>query len=218
MAQTKTTALIAAALALGVSAPAAAQHRSSWNPTLDSVKQPVVQRTDYVIDVASSGSGVSDRELHRLVEWFDSLRLGYGDRVSVDTGSYDDARGRQDIAGVAAEYGLLLSQGAPISAGSVQPGSIRVIVSRSIASVPGCPDWSEAPELGNRSTTGSNYGCAVNSNLAAMIADPADLVLGQSGSVAVDSATSNKAVDAYRRRVPTGYSGEVKSETSKGGK
>ncbi len=217
MTQTKTTALIAAALTLGVSAPAAAQHRSSWNPTLYSVKQPVVQRTDYVIDVATTGSGVADHDLHRLAQWFDSLRLGYGDRVSVDTGSYNDPRARQDIAGVAAEYGLLLSEGAPISAGGVQPGSVRVIVSRSVASVPGCSDWSEAPEIGNRSTTSSNYGCAMNSNLAAMIADPADLVLGQSGSVAVDSATSNKAVDAYRKRTPTGSSGEVKSESSKGG-
>ena len=217
MAQTKLPALIAAA-ALGVSSPALAQHRPSWNPTLDSVKQPVVQRSDYVIDVANGGNGLSDRELQRLGDWFASLRLGYGDRVSVDTGSYDDLRAREDVAGVAGEYGLLLSEGAPISAGGVQPGAIRVIVSRTVATVPGCPDWDEAPEVGNRNTTGSNYGCAVNSNLAAMIADPADLVLGQSGSVSVDAATSSKAVDAYRRRIPSGYSGEVKSETTKGGK
>ena len=217
MAKTKTTALIAALLTFGVSGPAAAQDRYNWNPSLNSVNQPVVQRTDYVIDLASTGSGVSDRELHRLTDWFDSLRLGYGDRVSVDTGSYDDARARQDLAGVAAEYGLLLTEGAPVTAGAVQPGSVRVIVGRSLATVAGCPNWSEASESGNRITTGSNYGCAVNSNLAAMIANPEDLVLGQVGVGSGDAATSSKAIKLYRTTPPTGAGG-LKETVTKGGK
>jgi pilus assembly protein CpaD len=211
------TALIAALLSLGVSGPAAAQIRSHWNPTLYSVNQPVVQRTDYVIDLASSGSGIPDRELHRVAEWFNSLRLGYGDRVSVDTGSYDDARARQDLAGVAAEFGLLLSDGTPITSGAVQPGSVRVIVSRSVATVPGCPDWSEASEAGNRASTGSNYGCSLNSNLAAMIANPEDLVLGQVGVGSGDAATASKAIKQYRTMPPTGAQG-LKETSSKGGK
>lgn len=217
MAKTKTTALIAALLTLGVGGPAAAQDRYNWNPTLNSVNQPVVQRTDYVIDLASTGSGIPDGELHRVSEWFDSLRLGYGDRVSVDTGSYDDARARQDLAGVAAEYGLLLTEGAPVTSGAVQPGSVRVIVSRSVATVAGCPNWSEATESGNRTTTGSNYGCAVNSNLAAMIANPEDLVLGQVGVGSGDAATASKAIKQYRTTPPTGAQG-LKETVTKGGK
>jgi pilus assembly protein CpaD len=217
MAKTTTTALTAALLALSVSGPAAAQYSYNWNPTLNSVNQPVVQRTDYVIDLASTGSGLADRELHRVSEWFDSLRLGYGDRVSVDTGSYDDVRARQDLAGVAAEYGLLLTEGAPVTAGAVQPGAVRVIVSRSVATVPDCPNWSEANESGNRITTGSNYGCAVNSNLAAMIANPEDLVLGQVGVGSGDAATASKAIKQYRTMPPTGAQG-LKETVTKGGK
>ena len=213
MAKTKTIALIAALLTSGVSGPAAAQYSYNWNPTLSSVNQPVVQRTDYVLDLASTGSGLSDRELHRVSAWFNSLRLGYGDRVSVDTGSYDDARARQDLAGVAAEYGLLLTQGAPVTAGAVQPGVVRVIVSRSAATVAACPNWSEASESGNRITTGSNFGCAVNSNLAAMIADPNDLVLGQIGRGSGDAADAAKSVAVYRTRTPTGAGGGLKSES-----
>ena len=52
---------------------------------------------------------------------------------------------------------------------------------------------------GGPSSTSSNYGCAVNSNLAAMIADPTDLVLGQAGSVTGDADTSSKAIKVYRR-------------------
>ena len=215
-------AVIAATLAVGIAVGAAAPAQADWrdrlNPTLYSVKQPVVLRTDYVIDL-NAGNGVPPSELERLADWFDTLRVDYGDRISVDTGGYDDARARQDVASVAARYGLLLSRGAPVTAGSVQPGLARVVVSRSEAFVPGCPDWSEAPEVGNRITTASNFGCATNSNLAAMIADPNDLVLGRSGDNGSDAGASSKAVTAYRTRALTGNGGStLKSESSKGGK
>ena len=212
----KKNILAALALSAALSAPAAAQRADNWNPGVNSVNQPVVQRTDYVLDLAGGGSGISDRELHRLAQWFDSLRLGYGDRVSVDTGSYYDPRARDAVAAVAAEYGLLLAPGAPVTAGGVQPGSVRVVVSRSVAWVPGCPNWAEAAELGNRTTTGSNYGCATNSNLAAMIADPNDLVLGQAGASTGDAATASKAIKVYRETPPSGTKGLDKI-TTKGG-
>lgn len=211
-------ATITVGLAVGAAAPAHADWRDRLNPSLYSVKQPVVQRTDYVIDL-NSGNGVSPRELERLSDWFETLGVDYGDRISVDTGSYDDARARQDVASVAARYGLLLSRGVPVTAGSVQPGSVRVVVSRSEAYVPGCPDWSEAPEIGNRITTASNFGCATNSNLAAMIADPNDLVRGRTGALDNDASSASKAVTAYRGRTLTGNGGStIQSESSKGGK
>lgn len=216
MAQMKiTAAALTLALALAASGPAGAREKS--NPSLNSVNQPVVSRVDYVIDLASTGNGVPDSELYRLADWFDSLQLGYGDAISVDVGGYGDERARQDVAGVAAEYGLLLSNGAPITAGSVQSGSVRVIVSRSEASVPGCPNWSETGETGARVTTSSNYGCAVNSNLASMVADPNDLVLGQVGSGRNNAATASKAIKLYRETQPTGAQG-LKETVTKGGK
>jgi pilus assembly protein CpaD len=212
-----TVAMLAFGMAVGLASPATAQLRGAPNATLDSVNQPVVQRTDYVFDLAGGGSGVAGSELERLAAWFDTLGLGYGDRIMLDTGSYYDRRARQDIAALAADYGLLLSEGYPVTQGTVQPGSVRVIVSRSVASVPGCPNWTEAPELGNRNTTGSNYGCAVNSNLAAMIADPNDLVLGQTRSRGGDGNTASKAIKVYRDAVPTGTQG-LKETITKGGK
>ena len=215
MAQMKiTAAALSLALALATaSAPAGARDR---NPGLNSVNQPVVQRVDYVIDIASHGNGVPDSELYRLSDWFESLRLGYGDAVSVDAG-YGDERARQDVAGVAAEYGLLLNNGAPITAGAVPSGAVRVIVSRSEASVPGCPNWEDSRDIGNRITTSSNYGCAVNSNLASMVADPNDLVLGQVGSGRNNAATASKAIKLYREAQPTGADG-LKETVTKGGK
>jgi len=91
------------------------------------------------------------------------------------------------------------------------------VVSRTTASVPTCPNWSDARALGGTSSSHSNYGCATNSNLAAMIADPADLVLGQAGTTTDDAAEAAKAVKSYRNRIQTGID-KLKSESATGGK
>jgi pilus assembly protein CpaD len=61
----------------------------------------------------------------------------------------------------------------------------------------------------------SNYGCATNTNLAAMIADPEDLVRGKTGDSQVDAALSGKAIKAYREAPTTGTKG-LKVETTGG--
>ena len=178
------------------------------NRGLDSIRQPVVERTDYVLDLASGGGGLSVSDKSRLDAWFNSLGLGYGDRVFVDE-AYPSEAG-EDVARVAANYGLLVRAGAPVTTGAIPAGSIRVIVSRSSASVPGCPHWSGR---GGTNSTSPNYGCAVNSNFAAMVADPSDLVLGQAGSGTGDAATAAKAIKVYREAAPTGTKGLTEAQT-----
>ena len=190
------TLLLAAALSLGACGPV--------NRGLESVNQPVVQRTDYVFDV-TGGDGLSSTEEHRLIGWFDALNLRYGDRVSID-GRYGDAGTRDAIAGVVARYGLLLSETAPVTQGSDQITGVRVVLSRSTATVPNCPNWDRASQPEYAASTASNYGCASNSNLAAMIADPADLVHGReiNGN---DPLTITRAIKSYRDAANTGDGG-----------
>ncbi|MDB5691890.1 MAG: pilus assembly protein CpaD [Alphaproteobacteria bacterium] len=210
MARKTFASLIAIAAALSASA-AEARHRSGArnNTSVDSYNQPVVQRTDYVLDLGNQGPGLSMAERARLRAWFNTLGLGYGDRVWVDS-AYGDDPARNDVARVTAEYGLLVNDGAPVTTGGLQPGFLRVIVSRSTARVPGCPfvDEHQGP-----SATSANYGCSVNSNLAAMIADPNDLVLGQAGSAVRDPATAAKAIKVYRDAKPTGSNGLISVTT-----
>jgi pilus assembly protein CpaD len=208
-------ALAGLAFAASACAPRTDRLGPVSNTSMYSLNQPVVQRTDYVLDLNSAGGGVPASEQQRLAHWFETLRLGYGDRVSVDeSGGYSNPDARRAVAGVAADFGLLLADGAPVTAGSVQPGTVRVIVSRSSAAVPGCPNWGD-PKIGAPERMSANYGCAMNSNLAAMIADPNDLVLGQTGSSDGNSTASNKAIKAYRTAVPTGAGG-LKSEKTGG--
>ena len=207
MARTKSVAtLVAIGVAVSLSAAADAKRpRDRHGPErgLDSLNQPVVFRSDYVLDLPASDGGLSAAERGRLDHWFQSLGLGYGDHIFVDEG-VGYGSGRRDVARTAAEYGILLSEGAPVTAGAVPAGTVRVIVSRSVASVPNCPNWSARR---GPSSVSSNYGCALNSNFAAMIADPNDLVLGQSGSVTGDANTSSKAIRFYRQTAPTGTKG-----------
>ena len=86
--------------------------------------------------------------------------------------------------------------------------------------VPGCPDWSEhVTEHGNNSTS-PNFGCAVNGNLAAMIADPQQLLHGAAGTGDTVIMSSTKAIQSYREAKPTGAGGlpEVSSQSSGGSK
>ncbi len=212
---------LAAVIALGAAASACAPTtgalRADNNPSLYSVHQPIVQRTDYVLDLSTSGGGLAPSELQRLDAWLVSIGAGYGDRIAIDeAGGYSDPAALQDVARISADYGLVLADVPPVLGGVVQPGTIRVIASRATASVPGCPDWTSKGEQ-PATTTSSNYGCAINSNLAAMVANPEDLVLGQEGSSRGSATTATRAVRTYRERVPTGRAPLPSASTTTGG-
>ena len=183
---------------------------------VSSVNVPVVSRADYVFDASAPDGSLGPAEEARLDGWFQGLQLGYGDNIYVD-GAYSDGA-RADVARVAGRYGMLVSNGAPVTAGAVAPGMVRVVVSRTKASVPNCPNWSvpSQPNLENASM--SNLGCGVNSNLAAMVANPEDLVHGREGNGLSDATTASRAIGVYRTTPPTGTKGLQDISTKSGGK
>jgi len=185
------------------------------NRSLYSVNQPVVQRTDYVLDLATGPDGVPATEIGRLHGWFQGLQVSYGDRIAIDeAGGYGDGTVREAIAAAAGRYGLLLDDQPPVTAGAIQPGTVRVVVSRTTASVPNCPNWEG--RFTGLSATSPNFGCAINSNLAAMVADPNDLVLGQTDSGTGDPRATSRAIRSYRDAPPTGTRGLQDVRTNSG--
>ena len=181
---------------------------------VEAVNVPVVNRTDYAFDAAAPYGSLDPAEAARLDGWFRAMELGYGDAIYVDGAGAMAARA--DVARIAGQYGLLVADGAPATLGAIPAGSVRVVVSRTRASVPGCPDWSRVAQPNYNNETMSNFGCAVNGNLAAMVANPSDLIYGREGSGVVDPMTGAKAVNSYRSTAPTGQGG-LKSESVKGG-
>ena len=207
-----------AMIALGVSLAACSSTPGAENRTLYSVHQPVVERAVYALDLnLASGGTLPVSQQQQLGQWFDAMNLGYGDRISIDNPG-GSSSAQSIVEAVASNYGLLVSETAPVTQGTVLPGTLRVIVTRSSAYVPGCPDWSRNLENNYKNAASSNFGCAVNANLAAMIADPEDLVKGKSGESSTDAAVALKAIDTYRNAKPTGESGQLKESELSGGK
>jgi len=181
---------------------------------VSAVNEPVMSRATFTMDLAAPGGTLPPEEVARLDGWFNSLGLGYGDSIFVD-GAYSDTA-RVQVAEVAGRYGLMLLPAAPVTAGAVPPGNVRVVVARARAEVPGCPDWSipSQPNFKNRMLP--NFGCGVNSNLSAMVANPEDLFHGREGTGVGDAITAAKAVDYYRKSEPTGKQGLQDINTKKG--
>jgi pilus assembly protein CpaD len=179
------------------------------------VNVPVVTSADYVFDAAAPAGSLAPGEGDRLNGWFQGLGLGYGDTVYVD-GSYVPAA-RAQVAAIAGRYGILITPGAPVTAGGPQPGSVRVVVARRRAVVPGCPNWDGASNPDWDSKSLPNYGCGVNSNIAAMVANPEDLLHGREGASVTDTMTATRAVEMYRTKPLTGQ-GELKSVSPKDSK
>ncbi|CAO1654435.1 CpaD family pilus assembly protein [Parasphingorhabdus sp. NYA22] len=182
--------------ALGLSVTACGSNTA--NRSVYSERQPVVSKSNFVLDLSAGNGGLSAAEQNRLSGWFDALELGYGDRVSIDDPSYStSAVAKAAVENIVASYGLLISETAPVTEGNIPSGQMRVVVTRTTASVPGCPDFSHRSHTDFQARTSANYGCGTNSTLSAMIANPEDLVRGQNAD-GEDQAQASKAIRAYR--------------------
>ena len=88
------------------------------------------------------------------------------DRIAIED-PLDSSQTRASIEGIAGRHGMMLSDTAPVTAGYVNAGNVRVVVTRSKASVPSCPNWRSKSDFNPNNATSSNYGCATNSNITA---------------------------------------------------
>lgn len=174
------------------------------NRSVNTVKVPTVESTQLAHDVRFAGyDSLAAAEARGLAEWLESIDIAYGDRISVDDPIAAGAAARRAaIAGVVARFGLMVEDVGPVTA-ALPAGTARVVVTRTKISVPDCPDWRRKsnPEL--EASTMSNYGCATVSNIAAMVADPNDLIGGQ-GYTGADGHTTSRAINVFRERKPTG--------------
>ncbi len=185
------------------------------NQGFDSIHQPVVERNQYELDLVAGPDGVSAAERQRLVGWFETMRLKYGDKIAIDDPQASQST-RHMVETAASKFGLLVSNEVPSTKGYVGSGMARVVIIRTTAHVPGCPDWSASSDANFKNATSSNFGCATNSNLAAMIANPEDLLQGAQGSTLTNVGTSDKAIGVFNSAQPSGKNG-INQTSSKGG-
>jgi len=188
----------------------------SENRMLTSVNQPVVSHNSFALDVITGPGGLSNAEAKRLAGWFDALGLRYGDRVAVDDPLKNEAT-MLAVSDLVGRRGLQISREVPVGEGNVNAGIARIVVTRAVAAVPNCPNWTDNSETNFNNATSHNYGCAVNGNLAAMVADPDHLLAGARAKGQTVVMTSNKAIDAYRAAKPSGDGGSSVKKVGTGG-
>lgn len=196
----RTAAALTFGIALAAGSPAPAKKLKPVNRGLEPVNQPVVERTDFVFDTVPDGyNGLSRDEKLRIRDWFDAIRLGYGDRVYI-LGDATGGRGAISggIADLVESYGLLVTERAPATLAAAPSGAVRITVSRFTATVPGCPDWRNHLDTDFQGGLSYDYGCATNGNLAAMIANPEDLIHGRTPTADHQNTVRDRAIKAYR--------------------
>jgi len=207
--------LAGSALALSLGLALAGCGGMPTNRSLESVHQPVVERTSFTLDVTTGPGGLTYAEQRRVAGWFDAMKLRYGDRIAIDDPLGSEAT-RQAVEAIASRYGMLVGGDAPATTGYVNAGTARIVITRSKAVVRGCPDWSAKSDANLNNAMSTNYGCAVNSNMAAMVADPEHLIKGAEGQGDTVIMSSSKAIDTYRKANPTGNGNTVKQQSSTG--
>lgn len=195
-----TLAIAAAALA------ACTPHISRWSPA----QSPKNNKIDWisfnhVVNFTPAQGDVSEREQQRLTRFLADHAVGYGDRIFVGAPGRKPSgkAGRSaERRSNAVESFLRRNRLFPVplpSSGeaALWTGSITVVIGRYVVTPPRCPDWSK-PATGDPSNqVGSNYGCAMATNLGVMIADPGDLVRGRDPGPTNGEAAA-RAVERYR--------------------
>ncbi|MFK3888304.1 CpaD family pilus assembly lipoprotein [Sphingomonas sp. NPDC079357] len=186
---------------------------------LETVHQPVVTQTDYALDLLAGPDGLAGGEAQRLRGWLDVLAPAPGASIAIDDPSGSPAA-RTEIAAVATARGLRLGSNVLPQGQAPAPGTVRVVVTRSSASVPSCATPAPSATLVNFDAhTSGSFGCAINGTLAAMVADPNDLLRGKSDDGSATAFTAAKAIGVWRKAAPTGGGGTVvKAESTAGGR
>jgi len=151
---------------------------------------------DHEIYFARGAKTLSATQAAGLMNFLKASGIGEGDSVTVQgPGASALAAVRQ--AAVVGELKQLRIDAASGTDTKLAVDAVRVHADHAVATAPACPDWSkpEADEPDN--TTSSNFGCATETNLAAMIANPADLVKPKTSATADGGVLAN-GVELYR--------------------
>lgn len=152
---------------------------SLWSDA-DAHRQIDVQRVQFTHDVlfAPGNAQITSTEASRLSGFLARQQVGYGDRVTVLVPGDDP---RLDARRISAVVERLGREGIDAERGVARAQSgVQLVVSRSVAVPPPCPDWRKADNDGDPSNTPmSNMGCANMRNLSLMVADPTELVAGR---------------------------------------
>jgi pilus assembly protein CpaD len=198
-----TPLLLAAAMLVTGCTPDAAR----WTP----VEAPKQNKVEFVamphqVRFAPNAAVPANGEEKALADFLGGIERNYGDQITIDAGPHSgnaaaDALTAKRIDTVAAMLRKLGVRAQVASRPSVDGALARdgvvVTVGRYVVTGPNCPDRSKPESDDYTNTTQSNYGCATVTNLGLMVANPGDLLMGNTPGPA-DGDYMAKGVQNYR--------------------
>jgi pilus assembly protein CpaD len=153
-----------------------------------------VATTDIDLRFAPGGAALATADAARLRQLAASGGIGPSDRVIVAaSGPPHLAEERAGtVAALLLNYGIV----AIPTAANTAANQGRLEVTRTLVTLPPCPNWSKPSSYDYGNQPSSNFGCATETDLGMMIASPSDLAGGlPRGGVAAQPAAA--AVNRY---------------------
>lgn len=167
-------------------------------------------------------AGLSAVDRARVRAFAQSYLVNGHGPVSVTTpgGSGDDLAAGQAAADARAALDAAGVDAADVQAAGYRSGEARrdLVLSyvRYVATASECGVWTGTLVRDFRNLRSPNYGCATQNNLAAMVADPHDLVEPAAESPA-DSNARSRMIDAFRKgeKTASAVDGDIKADVAK---
>lgn len=134
------------------------------------------------VSVSSSARGLGPRQRARVINFAQRARASDAGNskmvISVPTGGHNEISSMyavQDIRELLTDIGFQQSS-ISVEASYEQHGPIQLSYLRYVAEGPDCGNWSHNLASDKQNVPFANFGCANQRNLAAMVANPADLL------------------------------------------
>ena len=190
-------------------------HVAGWTLVDPSQRHPILvsqQPATLTIRVPSGAPGLSGGQVDQVSEFLGKYRrVDSGNSklvIAVPSGSPNEAaamRAAANLREIIREFGFSESTVAmqPYGGGRDPSAPIRLAYLRYVAEAPDCGNWPTNLAFEPRALNYPNFGCAQQHNLAAQIANPADL-LGPRTVAPADTERRAVVIDRYRQGKTTG--------------
>lgn len=162
--------------------------------TLVRLAHPVIAEQD-------GSAELSEFSIANLSDFTSTNDVGYGDVVLFDQGTDVPTERIDALSNWFRIKGVTLGEMDGVFGAMPSSGTVTVYIERHTVTAPDCQRWAETSSSNPNNAPGQPFGCVSQSNLAAMIANPRDLVTGERSGNNPDAA--RKAAKTYRLR-PSG--------------
>jgi pilus assembly protein CpaD len=155
---------------------------------------------DLKVQFGAGADGMSSEDAAKFDSFLTDYRLHGNGSLGISVPSGASSRAAITYFGERAAASGISRDKILVSTHDAANGDRRVDVSyiAYTAHTQSCGDWSESESFTLENQTPKNFGCSVQQNIAAMVADPRDL-LGPGGQGPVDTARRAAVLDHYEK-------------------